>query len=350
MKEPKKPPRMMFTILFTLTVFCTLIITMFIIASVGYILFRSGVWEFDKPSKSMFKMLTILFAVTSIIIGTFVSFLFSRIPLKPVNKLIEGMNRLAAGDYKTHIYFGEYKSGKELAKSFNTLADELQNTEMLRSDFINNFSHEFKTPIVSILGFARILNKGNISDRQRAEYLKIIEEEAERLSVMATNVLNLTKIENQSILTDIVSFNVSEQIRFCILLLEKKWSEKNLELIVEFGEYNISANEEMLKQVWINLLDNAIKFSPDKGTVKIDISKTDSNIIFTFTNQGQEISPKTAAHIFDKFYQGDVSHTTKGNGLGLTMVKKIVELHNGKVCLKNSDKYETVFEVKLPFE
>lgn len=131
---------------------------------------------------------------------------------------------------------------------------------MLRSDFINNFSHEFKTPIVSIAGFAKLLRRGNLTDEQKEEYLEVIEEESLRLSAMANNVLNLTRVENQTILTEVTRFNLSEQIRGAVLLLAEKWTPKNLYMDMQFGEHMICANEELLKQVWINLLDNAIKF------------------------------------------------------------------------------------------
>lgn len=350
MREPKKPPRMLLTIIFTLTVFCILVITMIITAIAAKILVEAGVLDFTHPNKNLFEIITISFVLTSIAVGTLVSFFFSKIPLKPVNTVIEGMNKLASGDYQTRIYMGEYKAGKDLADSFNTLASELENTGMLRSDFVNNFSHEFKTPIVSILGFAQLVNKGGLSKEQEREYLEIIEEEAGRLADMATSVLELTKIENQDILTGVTKFNVSEQIRSSVLLLEKKWTQKELELNIEFGEYNIYANEDMLKRVWINLLDNAIKFSPPKGILKIEINQKDNNLFFDFTNMGKIISPETAERIFDKFYQGDVSHTMQGNGLGLTMVRKIAKLHGGEVYLKSSNEYGTVFEVRLPTE
>lgn len=153
------------------------------------------------------------------------------------------------------------------------MAEELENTQMLRSDFINNFSHEFKTPIVSIAGFAKLLRRGNLTDAQKEEYLAIIEEESLRLAAMATNVMNLTKVENQTILTDLTTFNLSEQIRACVLLLEEKWSRKELDLDLEFPEYTIRANEELLKQVWINLLDNAIKYSPNYGEIGVRIPR-----------------------------------------------------------------------------
>lgn len=187
-----------------------------------------------------------------------------KIILKPIKRIIDQLDRLASGDFKTRLHFGkpiaDHPTFKQVEKSFNRAAEELDYTEMLRSDFINNFSHEFKTPIVSIAGFAKLLRRGNLTDEQKEEYLEVIEEESLRLSAMANNVLNLTRVENQTILTEVTRFNLSEQIRGAVLLLAEKWTPKNLYMDMQFGEHMICANEELLKQVWINLLDNAIKF------------------------------------------------------------------------------------------
>ena len=228
----------------------------------------------------------------------------------------------------------------------NTLR-ELESTEMLRSDFINNFSHEFKTPIVSIVGFAEILESSDISEEERAQYISTIKEEATRLANMATSVMNLTKIENQSILTDTKSFNVSEQIRSCLLLLERKWSKRNIELDFEIDEYHITANEELLKEVWINLFDNAIKFTDDGGTISVRISEGERELTFDISNTGPTIPIEKQKYIFNKFYQADESHTSKGNGIGLAIVKKIVDLHCGAVTVK-SGYGVTTFTVVLP--
>ena len=227
------------------------------------------------------------------------------------------------------------------------MAEELEGTEMLRSDFVNNFSHEFKTPIVSIAGFVKLLRRGNLTKEQKEEYLAIIEEESLRLASMASNVLSLTKVENQTILTEVKVYNLSEQIRSCLLLLENKWTKKNTEFSLEFGEVNISADEELLKQVWINLLDNAIKFSPEGSAVEIFIAENDDTVSVKITNTGSEISQEHIGKIFGKFYQADESHSGEGNGVGLAVVKRIVELHSGKVTAE-SENNTTTFTVFLP--
>lgn len=343
----KRPSRLRLTLLFTLLVFLILTATMLVVGAVFYGLYHLGVLEPLLVSKARFPILLLPFALASIAVGTVLSFMLSRIPLKPFHIMVDGLNRLAGGDYKTRIHLGESRIGKSLSESFNLLAGELENTEMLRSDFINGFSHEFKTPIVSILGFAKLLRRGNVPEEEQREYLAIIEEESSRLADMATNVLNLTKIENQSILTDVTSFDLSEQIRTCVLLLEKKWTRKQLQITADFQEYEVSANEELLKQVWINLLDNAIKFSPEGGEVAITIERRSDAVAVSIRNTGPEISEADRTRIFQKFYQSDRSHSQEGNGLGLSIVRRIVELHRGSV-LVSSQNGENTFTVTLP--
>ena len=227
------------------------------------------------------------------------------------------------------------------------MAEELENTQMLRSDFVNNFSHEFKTPIVSIAGFAKLLRRGKLTEEQKQEYLAIIEEESLRLAAMATNVMSLTKIENQTILTDLTTFNLSEQIRGCVLLLEEKWSRKELDMDLEFPECSIRANEEMLKQVWINLLDNAIRYSPAHGEVKIRIAEKPDTLAVTVTNYGPDIPANKIDKIWGKFYQADESHASEGNGIGLAVVKRVVQLHDGNASVASGDG-ATAFTIALP--
>lgn len=348
MKKHKRPPVILLSVLFIAMVFLTLSATMLIIGSVVFILIRTGVIrENFLPSPAI--SFTVFLGFVSIIVGTVLSGFVCHIPLKPINRIINAMNSLAEGDYNTRIYMYGNKYNTRLSESFNKLADELQNTEMLRSDFINDFSHEFKTPIVSIRGFAKLIKKGNLSQEEKSEYLDIIIDESERLTDMATNVLNLTKVENQHILTDLTEYNLSEQLRNCILLLEKKWSRKNINISVNFNEYNIKANEELLKQVWINLLDNAVKFADENGDIEITIKKNDDMLDISVFNSGSCIKSDDKKRIFNKFYQGDTSHSKEGTGTGLAIVKKIVELHKGSVTADNKSG-GVIFTVSLPFE
>ena len=261
------------------------------------------------------------------------------------------MNRLAAGDFKTRLVYGNTISShptvQEITTSFNKMAEELENTVTLRNDFINSISHEVKTPIVSIIGLAHLIESGNLTEQQREKYARAIREESVRLSYMANNVLNLSKVENQSILTDVSSFNLSEQLRSAILLLEEKWSKKNIDLQIDFDEYMIEANEELLKDIWINLIDNAIKFVSVDGIISLEILESEKSYTVKVGNTGSEIPEEKRDKIFTKFYQADESHATQGNGIGLAIVKRIVDLHNGKIFV-TSENGMTVFTVELP--
>ena len=333
-------------------VFIVLLLTLLIVALIVFALEKTGGlnnWQLTHfPLRYFFFI-----AVISLFLGTILSFFFGKFPLQPLNNVINAMNRLAAGDFGTRLSGDSPLSSmpfvKEMIDSFNTMASELENTEMLRSDFINNFSHEFKTPITSISGFAKLLRNGDLSEREREEYLEVIEKESIRLSDMATNILNLTKLENQTILTDVKEYNLSEQLRSCVLLLENKWTEKNLEIDMEPDEYSICANEEQLNQVWVNLLDNAIKFSPEYGTVTIGVDENADSVEVKIMNAGEMIPEEKRDKLFTKFYQADESHTSSGNGIGLPIVKRVVELHGGNVSVESNPE-STCFTVRLPKE
>lgn len=341
----RRPTRLGLVFLFTLTVFVIQLITIGIFGSIIYALAEDG--GLDSSAAKLFPIIVSAFA--SLVLGTLFANFVIRIPLSPVKRLIEGMRRLADGHFDERVQLGDLAVYKDLSDSFNTLAAELQSTQMLRSDFVNNFSHEFKTPIVSIRGFAKILQRGELPEEERQEYLNIIVDESTRLSNMATNVLNLTRVENQNILTNIESFNLSEQIRKSILVLEKKWSKKKLTINADFDEHMISGNMELLNQVWINLLDNAVKYSPVGGSIDISIQDSGDGVCASIANYGPEIPPEQVRRIWDKFWQGDTSHASEGTGIGLSVVKKIVELHRGRAEVESTER-KTRFSVYLPFD
>ena len=342
MRNRKKTSHLIMIAIFAMMVFFILMITMLLVGSVVYVLAKTGIIRVPNLG-----VLLVTIAIASIVVGTILSAILGKIPMRPVYNLINGLNTLAAGNYNVRLDMKLPKAGKYLEDSFNILAEELQNTEMLRSDFVNNFSHEFKTPLVSIKGFARLLQKENLPEEKKQKYISIILEESSRLADMATKVLDLTKLENQSILTDVTEYNLSEQLRESILLLEKKWMEKELDISAEFGECQVYANQEMLKQVWINLLDNAIKYSIPGGTVAVCISRQEKSISVSVTNHGSTIKDEEKERIFHKFYQGENASTEKGNGIGLAIVRRIVELHNGAVQV-DSKESQTTFTVTLP--
>ena len=195
--------------------------------------------------------------------------------------------------------------------------------------------------------YDRLLEEGDLSEEEKTEYLNVIEEESLRLSQMATNVLNLTKVENQTILPEIGKVDISEQLRTCVLMLERKWEKKNIEFVLPSKEYFINANEELLEQVFLNLFDNAVKFSPENMTVEASVFEGNDETTVSISNYGKEIPEEKRSKLFRKFYQADESHATEGNGVGLAVVKKIVELHKGTVSVDCRDD-KVIFSVTLP--
>lgn len=329
---------------FTLCVFIILVCTVAAFAGIE-VLLESILFQDLLTSR---VLVVLICAAASTLVGSFISYVFIRFPLRPIKKLLRGMTRLANGHFEERMDPGQFAPLKEMADTFNTLASELQNTEMLRSDFVNHFSHEFKTPIVSIRGFARILQRPDITPEERQEYAGIIVDESTRLSTMATRVLDLTRIENQHILAQQQEFNLSEQMRRCILLLEKEWEMKRLDVHAEFGEYLVSGDQALLQQVWMNLLDNAIKFSPEGEVLTVRIRPVDNHIAVSIHNHGPQIPQDHMRRLYDKFWQGDPSHASHGTGIGLSIVKKALDLHSGSIEVQSTEK-ETVFTVSLPY-
>ena len=344
-KKEEKQSRIALTLLFAGLTFAILLLFIALVAIAVIIFVKADIISIVSEveiNKALAIFLLILF---SLVIGAGLSFLLSRILTGTINKVINTMNQLASGNYKARLETGSilnrHPTIVEITESFNKMATALDHTEIIHLDFINNFSHEFKTPIVSIAGFAKLL--------KHKEYIDIIEEESLRLANMATGVLELTKVESQTSSGTTKTYNLSEQIRSCVLLLEKQWAENELEPELIFDEYDITANEDMLKQVWLNLIDNAIKYSDDFGIFRITVSKNDENLAVRIMNSGTEISSEDLPFIFNKFYQADKSHASAGNGIGLALAKRIVSLHGGEITAE-SEKGKTVFTVILPAE
>lgn len=289
-----------------------------------------------------------IFILISLLLGSIIAAGFSHRPLQPFRTLADAADKIASGDFNVRIHLNGPEEFERLTYSFNHMAEELSSVEMLRNDFVNHFSHEFKTPIVSVRGFAKILKRDDLTDEERTEYLNIIIEESDRLAAMATNVLNLTKLEQQTILTEVTRFNISEQIRIVIAMMDQKWKNKNISFSFDSNEIYVNGNEEILKQVWINLLDNAVKFSAPNGIVDITLNQTGNTVFCNISNYGRHIAEKDISKLFEKFYQGDPSGTTAGNGLGLAICKRILDLHDGTIQLTENKENKITFSVMIP--
>ena len=290
--------------------------------------------------------------LSSLLIGAILAAFAPKFAFKRLSRISEGMREISRGNFKTRVPEADKADALsefgELERSFNQMASELDGLEIFKNDFINNFSHEFKTPIVSLRGFARQLQGGNLTEEQRKEYIDIIVTESERLAKMSSNVLLLSKLENQQIVSEQTTFDLDEQIRGCILLLEKEWSEKEIELDIDLDPVKYTFNEEMLSHVFINLVSNAVKFTPKGGNIACRLNENETEITFKITDSGIGMTEETKSRIFEKFYQGDTSHSGLGNGIGLNIVHRIITLAGGSISVDSELEKGSTFTIKLP--
>lgn len=302
----------------------------------------------EKFSSEPLAVWALVLAITAA--GTLLVFLLSRHIFRPIDEMIRATNKIARGDFKVHVRETSAANTDfgTLQRSFNHMAEELDATEMFRQDFINNFSHEFKTPIVSIRGFAHELQVGNLTEEQKRQYIQIIVDESDRLVNMASNILLLSKLEKQQIVSDKTTFYLDEQLRRALLALEKQWSAKEIELELDLHEITYEFNEDMLLQVWLNLFSNAFKFTPNGGTVSCTLREVDGAAVVAIRDTGMGMTEEVRRHIFEKFYQGDTSHNGAGNGIGLNIVGRILELCGGNIEVESTPGEGSCFTVRLP--
>lgn len=268
----------------------------------------------------------------SLIIGSLLFLLAGKMFVKPISKLTQATERIADGDFDIEIKTNRKDEIGNLISSFNMMAGELKSIEILRNDFISDISHEFKTPLTSIEGYTKLLK--DCSHEERSQYIDIITEETKRLSILSTNILTLNSIENENYPIYTEEFSLDEQIRKAILLLENKWIEKEIEWDIELDSIKFKGNKNLMYQVWINLIDNAIKFSEIGGVIEIKLSDAD-NPILSIRDEGNGIDLEDNKKVFEKFYKADKSRNSDGNGLGLSIVKRIVHMHNGEIILES---------------
>lgn len=286
--------------------------------------------------------------IISILVGIFATNALTRWFINPIKQVGTAMEKISEGDFSVRL---ETKSNskeiKEIFSGFNMMAKELSSTEILQSDFVSNVSHEFKTPINAIEGYSMLLQDNDNLTEEQKEYVEKIIFNTQRLSSLTGSVLLLSKLENKSIISNKTKFDIDEQIRKSLLILEPQWENKNIEFDIEMDDTDFVGNEALLHHIWDNLLSNAIKFSDEGGEIKIRLKNYSDKIVFTISDKGIGIDEDDQKHIFDKFYQGDSSHKQEGNGLGLALVKKIIDLENGEISVKNNDDKGCTFTVIL---
>ncbi len=266
----------------------------------------------------------------------------------PVLELTGATQEVAKGNFDVQIESSRNDEIGDLTENFNQMVRQLRTIEYLRRDFISNVSHEIKTPLASIRGFASLLQNPLITEQERVEYSEIIVEEATRLSNLSSTMLSLTKLENQESVETCSRFYLDEQIRHAVLLLEPQWGRKELIFNIELEELEITANEELLQQVWLNLLGNAIKFSPSGAGIDLTLQVSDGQAEVVIQDQGVGISAEDLPRIFEKFFQVDATRSKEGSGLGLSLVKRILDLQQGEISVVSAPGEGSRFVVTLP--
>ncbi len=271
---------------------------------------------------------------------------------RPTKRIISAGEKITSGDFSVRIEsFRDnyaYESFNSIIDCFNKMAEELGSVETLRTDFIANVSHELKTPLAVMQNYGTMLGSPDLPDEKRIEYAKGITENSRRLADLITNILKLNKLENQQIFPVSERFDLSEQLCQSLLQFEEIWEQKGIEIETDIeDEININSDSELLGLVWNNLLSNAFKFTENGGTVSVQLTADNDFATVKISDTGCGISAETGAHIFEKFYQGDTSHAMQGNGLGLALVKRVVDIMNGEIAVESEVGIGSTFTVRL---
>ena len=294
-----------------------------------------------------FELIGIVLALMALLLP--VNIVLYRRRVREIVTLSEAIRRVAGGDFESRIPTEKKTGITPIYEDFNLMCDELQSVQILRNDFINNYSHEFKTPIASIKGFAELLMERDFSDADRNQYLRIIADESGRLSKLASNTTLLSKLSAQQIVSDVEVYDLGAQLRECSILLSGKWLEKDILFDGEdLPSVAYRGNKAMMQHLWINLLDNSIKYTPDGGEIKVSLSEEDGVAVVRISDTGEGISDETKARLFIPYFQGDASHSKEGLGLGLAIVMRIVELCKGSIDVDSKIGEGSTFVVKLP--
>ncbi|MCL2708704.1 MAG: HAMP domain-containing histidine kinase [Defluviitaleaceae bacterium] len=305
---------------------------------------REGIFRVFR----LYNAFTVIFAF--IFSAAFISFIINK-SLKPVRALTEGTKKVAQGDFNVVLETDASRNDElsDLTESFNKMARELSLITMLNNDFINSVSHEFKTPISSIQGFATVLLGSGLTGEQK-EYTEIIVNESARLTRLITNILKLSKLENQVIITDKEYFYIDEQIRRSYVLLHNDLSQKKIRVDLDLAQIKYFGNPELIQLIWNNILHNAVKFTGENGQINISCGAAGGEATVSFKDGGIGMDKETAKRVFDKFYQGDKSHSGQGNGLGLSLAGRIAELCGGRIDVISEPGKGSEFTVCLPMK
>lgn len=331
------------TFLFTFTVFITLIITACAVGFLCFLLDRTGTIR-------MAHSITILaLLISSVLVGTICSRIIGGRTLKLVSDFSNATREIARGNFDVHINTDmPAKEFSDLAESFNFMAGELAKNEMMKNDFIENVSHEYKTPLAAIEGYATLLQTPDLTLDQRQDYTARIIDSTKRMSSLVGNILLLSRLEHQEGQIEKTSFSLDEQIRETILLFENEWSDRDIHMEIDLDDAVCYGNKALLAEVWQNLLSNAFKFVSDHGEIHVSLHIADGQLKVSISDNGIGMDEETLRHIYDKFYQADKARSTAGNGLGLSLVRRIITMHQGTIDVESEPGKGTRFIVSLP--
>ena len=341
-KEQLSPMRRKISAMLTLQTFLVVLIVM-VIATAIALMYRVAITDMH-----MIGVLSML--VPIVVLVTLVNFLFTRFIYRYLDKISVAMQKVADGDYTVRLDAEKDQPFRELYRNFNTMAEELGGVEMLKNDFINGYAHELRTPITSINGFAEMLlnDDGTLSREEKRSYLEIIASESRRLADLAGNSLLMSRLDTQKIIPDKKPFSLDEQLRRCSILLSGQWTEKDLDMTMDLDEAVYVGDYDLMQHLWINLLTNAVKYTPKGGSITVTLKNEEKFIAVSVADTGKGIPPEDRERIFDKYYQTDKSHSKRGLGLGLAICKRIVQLCNGTLEVESEGGVGSTFTVRLP--
>lgn len=329
------------TLIIVLCLFAMLAVSMLITLGLSSLI--ASKWKIDEDNIILYSAIVL---AISVVFGTALSFAYSALINRASRPYLNALQKVAEGNYSVRIKDSAVFADMGIANNFNYMVSQLESVETLRENFVSDFSHEFKTPIVSIAGFARLLKDPSLTAEQRNEYLDVIIDESNRLVELSESVLLLNRLESQEIVTE--KYLLDEQLRQCVLMFEQQCENKGINIDVELEEIKIVSNYKLLSQVVVNLISNAVKFTPSGGNITVGCKTVGLNAVIYVTDTGCGMDEEVKNNVFNKFYQGDKSHTTPGNGLGLSIVKKIVDLLGGYVLVDSTPGEGSTFTVMFP--
>ncbi len=288
--------------------------------------------------------------ITILLVGIVLFAYVSTIIIKPIKRLSTAMKVVGQGEYNVQVEHATNDEIGLLTKNFNQMTKELNKIETMRQEFIASVSHEIQSPLTSIRGFSAALKDDIVSEDKKIQYLTIIEKESTRLSQLSSNLLKLASLDSEHQTLTLQQYRLDEQIRHVVMALEPQWTKKNIEIDLDLSNVQMEADKDLLEQVWLNLVTNAIKYTPENGLVKISIHQKNEEIDVKIKDNGIGIAEEDQKYIFESFYKVDKSRTLKGSGLGLAITKKIVRLHEGAIRVESKKEQGSIFTVTLPIQ